>query len=188
MQVCVCVRGQEVMVNFQSLPLHTERQTWIMRFVDTCCESTESISWGLGYNKSGRPGISSFTLGGGGWRGKKTLVPCCPSDAPTLCDPMDCSTPGFPILHDLPEFAQIHVHWVGDAIKPSHPLPPPSPPALNLSQHQGLIQWVSSSHQWPKYWSFSFIISPSNEYSGLISFIIDWFDLLAVQVTLKRFL
>ena len=120
-----------------------------------------------------------------------TEIPRCCSvskSRPTLCDPMDCSTPGFPILHDLPEFAQIHVHWVGDAIKPSHPLPPPSPPALNLSQHQGLIQWVSSSHQWPKYWSFSFIISPSNEYSGLISFIIDWFDLLAVQVTLKRFL
>ena len=60
-------------------------------------------------------------------------------------DPMDCSTPGFPVLHSLPEFAQIHVHWVGDAIQPSHPLSSPSP-ALNLSQHQGLCQWVSSSH------------------------------------------
>ena len=64
----------------------------------------------------------------------------------------------------------------------------PSPPALNLSQHQGLFQWVSSSHQWPKYCSFSFSISPSNEYSGLISFRIDWFDLLAVQGTLKSLL
>ena len=66
---------------------------------------------------------------------------------PTLCDPMDCSTPGFPVLHHLPELAQIHVYWVIDAIQPSHPLLPPSPPALNLSQHQGLFQWVSSSHQ-----------------------------------------
>ena len=66
-----------------------------------------------------------------------------------LCNPMDCSTPGFPILHHLPEFAQTHVHWVSDAIQPSHPLSSPSP-ASNLSQHQGLFQWVSSSHQVPK--------------------------------------
>ena len=75
-----------------------------------------------------------------------------------------------------------HVHWVGDAIQPSHPLLSPSP-ALNLSQHQGLFQWVSSSHQVTKYWSFSFNISPYNEYSRLIAFSIDWFDLLAVQET-----
>ena len=66
---------------------------------------------------------------------------------PTLCDPMDCSTPGFPVLHHLTELAQTHVHWVGDAIQPSHPLSSPSPPAFNLSQHQGLFQWVASSHQ-----------------------------------------
>ena len=74
---------------------------------------------------------------------------CCCSFAqscPTLCDPMDCSTPGFPVLHYLSEFAQTHVHWVGDAIQPSHPLSPPSP-ALHLFQHQGLFQWVGSSHQ-----------------------------------------
>ena len=65
----------------------------------------------------------------------------------TLCDPMDCSTPGFPVHHQLPEFTQIHVHWVSDAIQPTHPLSSPSPPDLNLSQHQGLFQWVSSSHQ-----------------------------------------
>ena len=65
----------------------------------------------------------------------------------TLCDPMDCSTPGFPVLHHLLELAQTHVHWVGGAIQPSHPLSSPSPPALNLSQHQGLFQWVSSSNQ-----------------------------------------
>ena len=64
-----------------------------------------------------------------------------------LCDPMDCSTPGFPVLHHLPEFAQTHVHWVGDTMQPFHSLSPPSPPALNISQHQGLFQWVSSSYQ-----------------------------------------
>ena len=106
----------------------------------------------------------------------------------TFCDPVDCSMPGFLVLHHLPELAQIHVHWVGDAIQPSHPLSSPSPPAFSLSQHQGLFQWVSFRIRWPKYWSFSFSISPSNEYSGLISFIIDWFDILAVQGTLKSLL
>ena len=105
---------------------------------------------------------------------------------PTLCDPVDYSTPGFPVHHQLPEFTQIHVHWVSDAIQPSHHLSAPSPPALNLSQDQGLFQWVSSLHQ--VYWSLSFSISPSNEYSGLISFRMDWLDLLAVQGTLKSLL
>ena len=66
---------------------------------------------------------------------------------PTLCDPMDCSIPGLHVHHQLPELAQTHVHWVGDAIQPSHPWSSPSPPTFNLSQHQGLFQWVSSSHQ-----------------------------------------
>ena len=96
----------------------------------------------------------------------------------TLGNPMDCSTPGFPILHYLLESAQTHVHWVGDAIQPSHPLSPPSPFAFNPPQHQGLFQWVGSLHWWPKYWSFSFSINPFNENSGLISVRIDWFDLL----------
>ena len=91
----------------------------------------------------------------------------------TLCDLMDCSTPRFPVHHQLPELDQIHVHQVSDAIQPSHPPSSPSP-AFCLSQHQGLFQWVSSlQHFWPKFWSFSFSISPSNEYSGLISFRID---------------
>ena len=106
----------------------------------------------------------------------------------TLCDPMDCSTPGLPVRHQLLEFTQTHVHWDGDAIQPSHPLLSPSPPSFNLSQHQGLFKWVSSLHQWPKNWSFSFNINPSNEYSGLISFRMDWLDLLAVQGTLKSLL
>ena len=96
---------------------------------------------------------------------------------PTLCDPMDCSTPGFPVHHQLPELAQIHVHQVDDAIQPSHPLSSPSPPpsifsSIRVFSHE-LVLWI----RWPKYWSFSFSISPSNEYSGLISFRIDCFDL-----------
>ena len=101
---------------------------------------------------------------------------------------MDCSTPGLPVYHQLPEPTQSHVHCVSDAIQSSHPLSSPSPPAFNLSQHQGLFQWVSYLHQVAKYWSFSFSISPSNEYSGLISYRIDWLDLLAVQGTLKSLL
>ena len=104
---------------------------------------------------------------------------------PTLCNPMNRSTPGLPVHHQLLESTQTHVHWVNDAIKPSHPLSSSSPPALNLSQHQGLFQWVSSLHQVAKVWSFSFNISPSNEHPGLISFRMDWLDLLAVQGTLK---
>ena len=107
---------------------------------------------------------------------------------PTLCDPMDYSTPGFSVLHCLPEFAQTHVHWVNDAIQPSHPLLSPSPPAFSLPQHQSLFQWISSSHQVAKVLELQLSISPSNEYSGFISFRMDWFDLLAVQGTLKSLL
>ena len=106
----------------------------------------------------------------------------------SVSNPMNRSTPGLPVHHQLSEFTQTHVHWVGDVIQPSHPLLSPSPPALNLSQHEGLFQWVSSSHWWPKYWSFSFNISPSNEHPGLISFRMDWLDLLAVQGTLRSLL
>ena len=87
---------------------------------------------------------------------------------PTLCDPINHSTLGLPVHHQLPESTQAHVHRVGDAIQPFHLLSTPSPPALNLFQHQGLFKWVSSSIRWPKYWSFSFNISPSNEHPGLI--------------------
>ena len=96
--------------------------------------------------------------------------------SPTLCNPMNCSTPGLPVHHQLPEFTQTHIHLVGDAIQPSHPLSSPSPPAPSPSQHQSLFQWVKSSHEVPKYWSFSFSISPSNEHPGLISFRMDWLD------------
>ena len=73
---------------------------------------------------------------------------------PTFCDPMDCSMPGHPVHHQLLQYTQIHVHWVGDAMQPSHPLSSPSPPAFNLSQHQGLFKWVSSLHQVAKVLEF----------------------------------
>ena len=102
-----------------------------------------------------------------------------------LCDPMNRSTPGLPVYHQLPEFTQTHVHQVSDAIQPSHPLSSPSPPSPNPSQHQGLFQWVNFLHE--VYWSFSLSISPSNEHPGLISFRMDWLDLV-VQGTLKSLL
>ena len=104
---------------------------------------------------------------------------------PTLCVPMNCSTPGLPVHHQLPEFTQTHVHWVGDTIQPSHPL---SSPLLLPSIFPSIRVFSNESAlhiRWPKYWSFSFSISPSNEYSGLISFRTDWLYLLAVQGTLN---
>jgi len=106
----------------------------------------------------------------------------------TLCDPMNHSAPGLPVHHQFPEFTQIHVHWVGDAIQSSHPLSSPSPPGLNLSQHQGLYKWVSSTHQVAKVLEFQLHIRRSNEHPGLIAFRMDWLDLLAVQGTLKSLL
>ena len=98
---------------------------------------------------------------------------------------MNCSTPGLPVHHQLPESTQTHVHWVGDAIRPSHPLLSPSPPAPNPSQHEGLLQWVNSSHEMAKVLEFQLQHQSSNEHPGLISFRMDWLDLLAVQGTLK---
>ena len=107
---------------------------------------------------------------------------------PTLCNPMDCSTPGFPVHHQLPELTQTHVHRVGGTIQPSNPLYPllllPSIfPSIRVFSNESVL-----SIRWQKYWSFSFSISPSNEYPGLISIRIDWFDLLEVQGILKSFL
>ena len=105
-----------------------------------------------------------------------------------LCDPMDCSTPGLPVHQQFPEFTQTHVHWLGDAIQPSHLcrpllLLPPISPSIRVFSNESVLHI-----RWPKDWSFSFNISPSNEHSGLISFRMDWFDLLAVQGTLKSLL
>ena len=107
---------------------------------------------------------------------------------PTLCDPVNRSTLGLPVHHKLPEFTQTHAHWVGDAIQPSHPLSSPSPPAPVPPSIRVFSSESALGVRWPKYWSFSFSISPSNEHPGLISFILDWLDLLAVQGTLKSLL
>ena len=101
---------------------------------------------------------------------------------------MDCSTPGLPVHHQLPEFTQSHVHWVGDAIQPSHPLSSPLHlpsifPSIRIFSNESALHTRQ-----PKYWNFSFTISPSNEHPGLISFRMDWLDLLAVQGTLKSLL
>ena len=106
----------------------------------------------------------------------------------TLCDPMFCSMPGLPVYHQLPQLAQTHVYPVGDAIQPSHLLSPllllPSIfPSMRIFSNESVLHI-----RWPKYWSFSFSISPSNDYSGLISFRMDRLDLLAVQGTLKSLL
>ena len=119
----------------------------------------------------------------------RSLTVCLVTQScPTLCDPMDCITPGFPVHHQLPELVQTHVLWVGDAIQPSHPLSSPSPPSFSLSSIRVFSNESVLHIRWLKYWSFSYCISPSNEYSGLISFRMDWLDLLAVQDTLKSLL
>ena len=106
----------------------------------------------------------------------------------TLLDPKDCSTPGFPVHHQLLELARTHIHWVGDATQPSHPLSSPSLPAFNFPSIRVFSNESVLHIRWPKYWSFSFNISCSNEYSGLISFRMDWLNLLAVQGILKSLL
>ena len=108
---------------------------------------------------------------------------------PTLCNPMDCSTPHFPVHHQLLKLAQTHVHQVGDAIQPSHPLSVPFSSCLQSFLASGSFPMSQFFRiRWPKYWSFSFSISPCNEYSGLISFRVDWLGLLVVQGTLKSLL
>ena len=107
---------------------------------------------------------------------------------PTLCDPMNRSTPGLPVHHQLPEFTQTHIHRVSDAIQPSHPLLSPSPlapipPSIRVFAHESTLRM-----RWPKYWSFSFSIIPSKEIPGLIAFRMDWLNFLEVQGTLKRLL
>ena len=101
-----------------------------------------------------------------------------------LCDPMNRSTPGLPVHHHLPEFTQTNVHQVGDAIQPSHPLSSllllsPIPPSITVFSNESTLLI-----RWPKYWNFSFSISPSNEHPGLISFRMDWLDLLAENTTI----
>ena len=106
----------------------------------------------------------------------------------TLCDPTGCRKPDFPVHHQLTELTQTHIHRVGDAIQPSHPLSSPSPPPSIFPSIRVFLNESVLCIRWPKYWSFSFTISSSNEYSGLISFRMDWLDLLVVQGTLKSLL
>ena len=117
------------------------------------------------------------------WFSSVQLLSC-----PTLCDHVNHSTPGLPVHHQLPEFTQTHVHRVSDAIQPSLPLSsllllPPIPPSIRVFSNESTFRM-----SWPKYWSFSFSISPFNEHPGLISFRMDWLDLLVVQGTLKSLL
>ena len=122
-------------------------------------------------------------------RGKKGKCYCSVAQScPTLCNHMNCSTPGFPVLHYLLEFAQTHVHWIDDAIQPSHALSLPSPHAFSLSQHQGLFHWVSSSHQVAKIWELQFQHQSFQSIFRVDFLWIDWFDLLAVQGTLQSLL
>ena len=119
---------------------------------------------------------------------KSVSVSSVTQSCPTLCKPMNCSTPGLPVHHQLLEFTQTHVHQVSDAIQPSHPLSsplllPPILPSIRVFSNESTLRM-----RWPKSWSFSFSISPSNEHPGLISFRMDWLDLLAVQGTLKSLL
>ena len=107
---------------------------------------------------------------------------------PTFCDPMNYRTPGLPVHHQLLEFTQSHVHWIGDAIQPSHPLSSPSPPAPNPSQHQSLFQWVNPSHEVAEVLEFQLQYQPFQWTLRLISFRMDWLDLLAVQGTLRSLL
>ena len=106
----------------------------------------------------------------------------------TLCEPMNRSTSGLPVHHQLLELTQTHVHWAGDVIYLSHLLSPSSPTPSVFPSYRVFSSESALHIRWSKYWSFSFSISPSNEYSGLISFRMDWLDLLAVQETLKSLL
>ena len=134
------------------------------------------LSWPL----SGRRSALSYAQEGFCY----SVIQLCP----TLCNRIDHSMPGLSVPHHLPELAQTHVHWVDDAIQQSLPLSPSSSSALSLSQHQGLFWGLAVHRRWPTVLELQLSISPSNEYSGLISFRIDWFDLLAVQGTLKNLL
>ena len=138
-------------------------------------DSPLPLNWGLFKERMERdtcpankmpPGWSQVRLLGC-WIPFSSVAQSCP----TLCDPIDCGTPGLPVHHQIPELAQTHVHQVGDAIQPSHPLSSPSPPTFNLSQHQGLFTWVSSSHQVAKGLEFQL------QSSVLLRSIQDWFPL-----------
>ena len=126
----------------------------------------------------------SFNFPAWWWKMLSIFIQLCP----TLCDPMDCSMPGFLVHHQLVELTQAYAHWVGDAIQPFHPLSSPSPLTFNLSQDQGLFKWVNSLHQVVKVLELQSQHQSLQWLSGLISIKIDWFDIFAVQGTLKSLL
>ena len=140
-------------------------------------EAGPKQKWHSAVDMSGGEGIVRCI---GTWNVRSICCCSVTKSCLTLCDPMDCKLPDVPVLHYLPEFAQTHVHWIGDAIQPSHSLSSLSPLALKISQHQIFSNTLALCIRWPKYrcFSFSFSISPSNEYSRLISFKIDCFDIL----------
>ena len=163
---------------------------WNLEEEGAASEPQKGLHWGS-WTKSFTSRQQRLPLLAGGWgvnQMTNTATPC----SAVIQSVMSNSLQPRGLQHNRlpcppsPRLAQTRVHWVGDAIQPSHPLLSPSPPTFDLSQHQGLFQWVSSSHHVAKVWSFSFSISPSNEHSGLISFRMDWVDLLAVQGTLKN--
>ena len=155
-----------------SLP--NESKEWVTAHIPSCLESFNSTIAPLLKKKQD---LNSTEAGKIQHTGFSSVTQSCL----TLGNPTHCSTPGFPVHHLLPELAQIHVHWVGDAIQPSHPLLSPSIfPSIKIFSSESVL-----CIRWPKYWSFSFSISPFSEYSGLIFFRVDWLDLLAVQGTLS---
>ena len=186
---CVCVLSHQVISD-------SLRTLWT-----TVCQAPLSMGFprqeywsGLPFPSPGdlpNPGIEPTfpTLTGEFFTtGSPTKCSCCCSVAqscPTLCSPMDCSTPGFPVLNHLLEFAQTHVHWVGDAIQPSHPLSSPLFLPLIFPSIRVFSNESALRIRWPKYWSFSLNIVPFNEHLGLISFRMNSLDLLAVQGALK---
>ena len=163
---------------------------WRQGIPMTSWNGNQALTVGRGFLQERNGGFSGegkrSTEGGLSWEpgygSERSQIVGVQSLCPTLCDPMDCNMPGSPVLHHLPELAQTQV---SDAIQPFHPLSSPSPPAFNFSQHQGLFQWVGSLHQVAKVLEFQLQHQSFNEYSGLISFRMDWMDLLAVQGTLK---
>ena len=164
---------QDFTLSTEGKVVHTEFTVkWgTHKCIENCHWARRSLRmlWGSREREAGK----SRAGGGDTWLDLHFKKDCCSvaKSCPTLWNSMDYSMPDFPVLHYLPEFTQTHVHWVGDAIQPSHPLSPPFPPALSLLQHQDLFNELALCITWLKFWCFSFSISPSDEYSGLISLV-----------------
>ena len=157
---------------------------WVLYDSDRCRNYYQLLN--MCYEKKMDYDVSPFTIGSKFYEAEGSLVSSVLSFVPDSLRPMNCSTPGFPVHPWLPELAQTHVHQVGDAIQPSYPVLPFSSlifPSIKAFSSESVLYM-----RWPKYWSFSFSISPFNEYSRLISFRMNWLDFLAVQGTLRSLL